>query len=153
MITENGIVTQVSPSVAWVKTIRSGACKSCATRDSCGTANGQKAMIITVDNTLNVKEGDQVVIGLETRSMLFLTFLLYVLPIIVLIIGAAIGNGIAPSLNVNPSLLSMFVGFSFFGLTFYFIRKKNDSLSKNNAYKPFLVRKKSQVIPTGCSTP
>ncbi len=153
MITENGIVTQVNTSVAWVKTIRSGACESCSSKDSCGTAKGQKTMIVTVDNTLNVEKGDQVVIGLETRPMLFLTFLLYVLPIILLIIGAAIGNGIAPSLNVNPSLPAMVVGFSFFGLTFYFIRKKYDSLSKNKAYKPFLVRKKSQVIPTGCSIP
>ena len=64
------------------------------------------------------------VIGIQTRPILFLTFLLYVFPIILLIIGAVIGNGIAPSMQMDPSLLSMFVGFSFFGLAFYYIKKK-----------------------------
>lgn len=153
MITENGIVTQVDPSTVWVKTIRASACKACSSKDNCHTANSQKTLIVMVKNTLCVEKGDHVVIGLQTQPMLILTFLLYVFPIILLIIGAVIGNGIAPSMQMDPSLLSMLTGFSFFGLAFYFIRKKNDSLSKNDAYKPFLVRKKSQVIPSACSIP
>jgi sigma-E factor negative regulatory protein RseC len=152
MITENGIVTQVDPSTAWVKTIRSSACESCATKDSCHTAGNQKAMIVMVENTLQVKKGDHVVIGIQTRPMLYLTFLLYVFPVILLMIGAAIGSSMAPAMDINPSAFSLVVGFSFFGSAFYFIRKKHNSLSKNNAYKPFLVRKRSQVIPSSCST-
>ena len=153
MITENGIITQANPSVAWVKTIRSGACEACSSRESCGTAVSQKEMIVTVKNILNVEKGDHVVIGLETRPMLFLTFLLYVLPIILLLIGAVIGDSLAPSFKMDPSFVSMICGFLFFGLSFYIIRKKNNSLSKKEKYKPFLVRKRSQVIPTSCSTP
>ena len=152
MITENGIVTNADPSVAWIKTIRSGACESCSSKGSCGTGN-QKEMIVTVKNTLNVGKGDHVVIGLETKPILFLTFLLYVFPIILLTIGALIGNSLAPYLKMSPSLVSMISGFSFFGFSFYIIRKKNTSLSTKEAYKPFLVRKKSQVIPATCSIP
>ncbi len=153
MITENGIVTHATPTIAWIKTIRSGACEGCSSKGSCGTAENQKEMTVTVKNTLNVEKGDNVIIGLETGPILFLTFLLYVFPIILLTIGAVIGNGIAPLFQMNPSLVSMVFGFSFFGLSFYFIRKKNNSLAKNQAYKPFLVRKRSQVIPAGCSLP
>lgn len=152
MITENGIVTQANKATAWIKTIRTGACEHCSTKDSCSTAQNMKEQIVIVQNTLNVKSGDHVVIGLETKSILFLTFLLYIFPIILLVSGAIIGNSVAPFFNLNQSLLSMFIGFSFFGLAFYFIRKKNTSLSKNKAYKPFLVRRKSQVIPNSCST-
>lgn len=153
MITEVGIVTRTSASTAWVKTRRAGACEGCSSKGSCGTANSQKDMVVTVKNTLNVQEGDHVIIGLETGPILFLTFLLYVFPIILLTIGALIGNSLAPYTEMNPSLLSMITGFSFFGLSFYFIRKKNNSLSKKEAYKPFLVRKKSSIIPAGCSIP
>lgn len=153
MITENGIVTRANPSIAWIKTIRSGACESCTSKDSCETAGSQKEMTVTVKNTLNVEKGDNVVIGLETRPILFITFLLYVFPIILLTIGALIGDGLAPSLNMDPSIVSMISGFSFFGLSFYIIRKKNNSLSKKEEYKPFLVRKKSQVIPANCTIP
>ncbi|MCP3872228.1 MAG: SoxR reducing system RseC family protein, partial [Desulfobacteraceae bacterium] len=130
MITETGVVTNVISSTAWIKTIRSGACESCSSKKSCGTANNQKELIVEVKNTLNVEKGDQVVIGLETKPILFLTFLLYVFPIILLIIGAIIGNSIAPLVQMDSSILSMISGFSFFGFSFYIIRKKNDSLSK-----------------------
>ena len=151
MITENGIVTDVTSSVAWVKTTRSTACEHCTSKESCGTAENQKEMIVMVKNILNVKKGDHVIIGLETSPMLFLTFLLYVFPIILLLIGALIGNSLAPSFQMDPSLVSMISGFSFFGLAFYFIRKKNNVLSKKEEYKPYLIRKRSQVIPTSCS--
>ncbi len=153
MITENGIVTNANVSTAWIKTTRSSACKACASRESCGTVESQKEMTVTVKNTLNVGKGDHVVIGLESRPMLFLTFFLYVFPIILMIIGAMIGNGLAPSFQINPSFAAVISGFSFFGIAFYIIRKKNDSLAKKEEYKPFLVRKRSPVIPASCSTP
>lgn len=151
MITENGIVTDVNTSVAWIKTTRSSACEACSSRESCGTTGNQKEMIVMVKNILNVKKGDHVVIGLETRPMLFLTFLLYVFPIILLLIGALIGNSLAPFFQMDPSFVSMISGFLFFGLSFYIIRKKSNSLSKGKAYKPFLVRKKSHIIPVDCT--
>lgn len=153
MIKENGVITQVNASTAWVKTNRSGACESCATKDSCGTANSQKELIFTVKNTLDVKKGDHVVVGIETRPMLYLTFLLYVFPILMLITGAVIGNSLAAVIDANPSVSAMITGFSFFGMAFFFIRQKHRSLSKNNAYKPFLIRKRLQAIPSSCSTP
>ena len=151
MITENGIITRADASTAWVKTTRSGACDACSSRESCGTAGTQKEMIVTVKNTLGVETGDHVVIGLETRPILFLTFLLYVFPIILLTIGAVIGNSLAPAFDMNPSFVSMIMGFFFFGLSFYFIRKKNNALSTNESYKPFLVRKRPSTVQTGCS--
>jgi len=143
MIKENGIVTKANPSVAWVKTIRSAACESCASKKSCGTSGSLEEMIVTVKNTINVVKGDHVVVGLESRPMLFLTFFLYVFPIISLTIGAIIGDAVAPSFQKDPSLISMVMGFVFFGLSFWVIRMKNNSLSKKKKFQPFLVRKKS----------
>jgi sigma-E factor negative regulatory protein RseC len=151
MIKENGIVTKANPSVAWVKTIRSAACESCASKKSCGTPGSLEEMIVTVKNTINVVKGDHVVVGLESRPMLFLTFFLYVFPIISLTIGAIIGDSIAPSFQQDPSLISMVMGFLFFGLSFWIIRMKNNSLSKKKKFQPFLVRKRSAASPV-CSS-
>lgn len=152
MITENGIVTDVNSSLAWIRTIRSGTCATCSSKDSCGTSlHGQKEMILSVKNTLNVAKGDQVVIGLEAKPLLIISFLLYVFPVLCLILGALIGNSLAPHFRINPSLLSLVLGFLFFGAAFLMIRKKGRSLSTREAYKPFLVRKKSTPIPGGCS--
>ncbi len=153
MITENGIVTTADTATAWIKTTRSGACESCSSKESCGTVHEQKEHIVIVKNTLNVKSGDHVVIGLETKPMLYLTFLLYVFPILMMITGALIGDNLAVTFDVDPSIASMAIGFSFFGLAFYYIRKKNYTLSKNEAFKPFLIRKRPHAVQAGCSLP
>jgi len=150
MITENGIVTQTNKSTAWVKTIRSGACEACSSKESCGTSHSLKEMIVTVKNTLGVEAGDQVVIGLETKPMLFLTFLLYVFPILLLLTGAIIGDSIAPFLDINKSFCAMVLGFAFFGAAFLFIRKKQDSLTQKEKFKPFLVRKTRNPVSGHC---
>ena len=153
MITETGIVTNATPATAWVKTLRRGACEHCQQKDNCGTSHEIKEMTITVKNTLDVEEGDHVVIGLETRPMMILTFFLYVFPIICLIIGALAGDTLAPRLNLSPSTGAMIFGFSLFGAAFLVIRKKHHTMSKNEAYKPFLVRKKNSPQASSCQAP
>lgn len=143
MITEDGIVTHATPETAWIKTTRSAACESCASKDSCGVGHHpSEEMTITVPNTLGVKNGDHVLVGMDSAPMLFLSFFLYVFPIILLIIGALIGDALAPALEMNRSVLSMGFGFLLFAVAFLIIRKKQAGMSKKDKYKPFLVRKK-----------
>ncbi|WP_020590139.1 SoxR reducing system RseC family protein [Desulfobacter curvatus] len=143
MITEDGIVTHATPETAWIKTTRSAACESCSSKDSCGVSHHpSEEMTVIVPNTLGVMEGDRVIVGINSAPMLFLSFLLYVFPIILLIIGALIGDALAPVLEMNNSALSMGFGFLLFAIAFFIIRKKQAGMSKQDKYKPFLVRKK-----------
>ncbi len=153
MITENGIVTLADADTAWVKTVRAGSCEACSARGTCGTAQSDvKELVVCVPNTLRVKAGDHVVIGLKSAPMLFLAFLLYVFPVIFLIFGAFIGNSLAFLIPAaNPSLISLASGISFFLLAFLIIRRQNQSLSTKAIFKPFLVRKRRSIISTGCS--
>ncbi|WP_035237422.1 SoxR reducing system RseC family protein [Desulfobacter vibrioformis] len=145
MITEDGIVTHTTPETAWIKTIRSAACESCSSKDSCGVSHHpSEEMTIMVPNTLGVEKGDRVIVGMDSAPMLFLSFLLYVFPIILLIIGALIGDALAPVLEMSRSALSMGFGFLFFAVAFLIIRKKQAGMSGKDKYKPFLVRKKIQ---------
>ena len=91
------------------------------------------------------------VIGIETKPMIVLSFLLYVFPIILLVIGAVIGDSLAPALQTNNSITAMVTGFSLFGLAFLIVKKKQASMSKKDEYKPFLVRKKSGSAVDGCA--
>jgi sigma-E factor negative regulatory protein RseC len=150
MITENGIVTRTDRSTAWIKTIRSGACEGCSSKDSCGESHNSKEMTLELKNTLGVQTGDQVVIGIETKPMIILSFLLYVFPILLLIAGAVIGDSIAPVIGMNNSICAMILGFSFFGAAFLFIRKTQVSLTQKEEFKPFLVRKKRHPDSGSC---
>ncbi len=152
MITENGIVTQANANMAWIKTTRTAACESCSSKDSCGTNHhGSQEMTVTVKNTLGVEKGDPVVIGIQSKPMLYLSFLLYVFPIILLLIGAVIGDSIGPSFDMDESASAMIVGFLFFGAAFLVVRKKQAVMSEKDEYKPFLVRRKSRSAVDPCS--
>ncbi len=140
MITEYGVVTKANPSSAWVKTNRTAACESCASRKDCG-GHGITEMTVVVKNNLGVKQGDQVVIGIESSPMMFLAFLLYVFPILFLVIGALAGNALAPVFSMDPSLCALITGGTGFGIAFVIIRINHSRLSRKDKYKPFLVRK------------
>ncbi len=153
MITEHGIVTQTDSGTAWIKTNRAGACEGCTAKDSCGTMHRGQELVVEVSNTLGVQAGDSVVIGIETKPVMLLTFLVYVVPIICLVIGALAGDALAPLLNINASLFAMVLGFSSFAAAFFILHKKSAVLNQKQGYKPVLVRKTKTVIPVSCTTP
>lgn len=99
-------------------------------------------MVVMLKNTLNVKPGDYVVIGMKTKPLLAVSFLIYLFPILFLIAGAFLGSRAAAFFELNPSLASLLTGGFFFGTAFLIIRKKGRTLSANEAYQSFLVRKK-----------
>jgi len=149
MVTENGIVVDANPLEATISASRSGACKSCSSRDTCGISdNGGKEVIVTVKNILNVKKGDHVVLGMKSSPFLIIAFLLYVFPVICMIIGALIANELALSFGWTPGIFSVLSGAAFLILSYAVIRMKSKTLSGKDAYKPFLVRKK-MIIASG----
>jgi len=88
---------------AWVKTIKTGDCAGCTARGSCHSLGNNADMEVKAINEAGAIAGDRIVLLFETSSLLKATFLLYVFPILLLIIGAAIGQGIAPHIDFNPS--------------------------------------------------
>jgi sigma-E factor negative regulatory protein RseC len=152
MVTENGIVIEANASLAQIRGTRSGACQACSSKSTCGISDeSDKEVIVTVKNTLNVQKGDYVVVGMKSRPFLIVAFLLYVFPIILMIIGALIGNKIALSIGQASSLLSILTGVVFFVSSYIVIRRKSKTLSEHEAYKPFLIRKRMMAAPDTCS--
>lgn len=140
MATEEGIVLRTSGTEAVVKTVKSGVCKGCTARGSCHSMGENDEMEVDVINAAGAKVGDRIVLNLETGPLLKVTFLLYVFPIIVLIIGAALGQRIATMLGLDSSGLSVLVGFFFLFAAVLFIKKKANKLAKRNKYRPTIVK-------------
>jgi sigma-E factor negative regulatory protein RseC len=152
MITEHGIVTQATPDMARVKTNRVASCQGCTAKDSCGTMHRGQEMTLDIPNTLGVETGDSVLIGIQTKPALLLTFLVYVVPILCLVIGALTGDAIAPLLKINASFLAMIMGFSSFGAAFFILHKKSAALNQKKGYHPVMIRKIKPVVSSACQT-
>ncbi len=147
MATEEGVVTRIeSAATAWVKTTRSGACKSCSARSSCHSLGGGEETEVEAINHAGAKIGEKVVLSFDTSPLLKATFLLYMFPILALLAGAFIGQQLAADFRLDPSFLSAVLGFLCFGLTFAFVRAKGNQLAKKEEYRPKITRVIGQSI-------
>ena len=140
MATEEGIVFKIDSQTAWVKTIKTSSCKACAARSSCHSLGGGKEMEVEAINRAGAKVGQKVVLSFDTSQLLKATFMLYVFPIIAMVVGAFICQKMATFLNLDASMLSAIMGFSFFGLTILFVKSRGNKLAKKEEYQPKIIR-------------
>jgi sigma-E factor negative regulatory protein RseC len=136
LATEQGVVLRTDSESAWVKTTRSSACQGCTARKSCHSLSNSQDMEVKAINIAGAREGDRIVLSFETKSLLKATFLIYVFPIIFLILGAAIGQILASHLAVDPSALSVLLGFAFFFTALLIIKVRAKKMASKNAYQP-----------------
>ncbi len=95
MIEENAIVTKIENQHVWVQGQQNNACGGCAQKSSCSTSvlsqwMPQKNLEVVSDFQLNV--GDKVTIGIDEKLLLQASLLLYLFPLIVMFIAAAIAD-------------------------------------------------------------
>ncbi len=140
MATEQGIVIRTDSSAAWVKTIKTGDCAGCSARGSCHSMGNTNEMEVKAINEAGAKEGDRIVLLFETSSLLKATFLIYVFPILLLMIGAVLGQEIALSINLDPSGFAALMGFSFFFAAVLIIKIRANKMAQKNEYHPKIVK-------------
>lgn len=140
MATERGIVLRTDSGAAWVKTIRSSACEGCTAKGSCLSRDGGNEMEVKALNTVGARAGDRIILSFETASLLKATFLIYVFPIILLMVGAVLGQMLAPLIAFNPSGLSVLLGFAFFLTALVIIKARAHKMAKKNAYQPKIIK-------------
>ncbi len=148
MATEQGVVLRADSQTAWVKTVRSSACDGCSAKGSCHAMGGGRDMEVRALNTAGARVGDRIVLSFETPSLLKATFLIYVFPIILLIVGAALGQMLAPVIDLNPSTLSVLLGFAFFFTALIIVKARANKMAKKKAYQPKVIKilDRSQLI-------
>lgn len=140
MIEEEGIVIQTFDNRAKVKTIRSSSCEGCASASFCHPEKGTE-MIMEVVNNIHAKVGERVKIGIKPGVYLKASFLLYILPIIAMIIGAIIGKEIAVYLSYSKSsdLFAIITGVILLIPTFIAMRLYNRKIEKDKSYQPVIL--------------
>jgi sigma-E factor negative regulatory protein RseC len=140
MATEQGIVIKTDSSATWVKTVKSGSCAGCSARASCHTRGSGDEMEVKVINDAGAKVGDRIVLSFKTSSLLKATFLLYVFPILLLIVGAVFGQAIASKFDFDPSGLSAIMGFSFFFAALLIIKTTANKMARKKEYRPKIIK-------------
>ena len=135
MVTEKGIVSELSNHKAQVRIHKSSACASCEARHAC-----HKEMLVDVNNDLQAKVGDLVEISVSTRSFLRTVLLVYFLPVVALIFGAYAGDAWAGSLHLPPTLASVLGGGLAMAFSFVILRRIDRTAQCRSEFSPRMTR-------------
>ena len=139
MITEQGKVIAVKGEQAWVQTIRASACESCSARSGCGqrvlaSVSGGRANQVLVANHLDAVVGDDVMVAIEESALLSASFLVYALPLSLMVAGAVLGQQWQPTSDLGAILGAMA------GLAGGFALARVAQSRPDHRYEPRLVR-------------
>jgi len=102
MIEEQAVVVGVERDRALLEIVRRTPCGLCGQTRGCGISIwgrllGHRNNVFLADNQINAKAGDNVVVGVDERALLASSLAVYVVPLLLLLAGAAIGAYLAPA--------------------------------------------------------
>ena len=145
MIEETGTIVELKGKhVAVVMCQKSSACQHCATAGACNLGDDSRSRLVDAHNPIGAGVGDRVRIVTSTRSFLQSSFVLYIVPIIALVIGAVAGKLVGEQfpLGLDPNVLSAIFGVFFLVGSFLVIRVGSQVLAAEN-YMP----KITEIVP------
>ena len=140
MATEQGLVIRVDSTGTWVQTGKSEACESCSSKGACHTLGGGKAAEVPVLNPIGAEIGDRIVLKMDSSRLLKATFLVYMFPILMLILGAGGGEWIARSAGLNSPAAPALLGFGGLAAGLLIMRILANRLARKDEYRPRIVK-------------
>ena len=97
---------------AEVITDRKDACSGCQDTHKCRTCLTRSHLVARVQNPVGARQGDVVSIYLEDSALWTGAVLLYIIPILWLLVGALIGNGLGSGWRIGETGAAIFLGLS-----------------------------------------
>jgi len=133
MKTEQGLVLEVIKDVAKIKVGRHNDCKNC------GACPGEDSVIISANNKVGAKAGQRVVFEVKEENVLMGAFVVFVLPLIAVFIGALLGNFVGKYIQANIYVSQITGGIIAFVLAIIFVKLFDRATSKSNKSNPEVI--------------
>ena len=133
---EEGSVSKTDGEVAVVRVLRGTACDSCAASGACKSLGGGRDMEVKATNIVGAEVGDRVRIEIPSSSVAKMAFLVYLIPIMSLVLGAMLGMEIGVGVSLDPELCALGTSLACFSVAFLIVRRIGQSLADNRDYTP-----------------
>jgi len=140
MLHEEGIVKSVHGVNATVMTHRGSACGSCEAHGACKAMGGGREMLVEALNQAQASVGDHVEISIEETSVLKASVFVYLTPVVMLLIGAAVGKMLGARLEMDTDLAAFVFGAIVFALALVIVRQGGRKLGGQPKYVPIVTR-------------
>lgn len=117
MIEETARVVEVHDGQLVLETVRKTACGGCSSKSECGVSalSGlfrDKTIRLEMRNDINARTGDEVIVGIEEGAFMHMTFLTYLLPLVLALGGAAITSLVTTTQwpVISAAIVSFIIG-------------------------------------------
>jgi len=104
MSIERGIVQKIEDEWTWVLAQRKGACDTCGHKGACHMVDGSDRVVVKARNAAHAQIGDEVEIFLSTKSHLKTVFMVYMVPVLGLLVGAISAKNLSIFLGLDENL-------------------------------------------------
>lgn len=131
---QEGIVISAAGDMARVKTSRHNDC------ENCGACPGNAAIVLDARNPLGARPGQQVMIEVQEIGMLKSAFIVYMLPLIALFLGAMAGGYAAERLAHEALWFQVGGAGAAFAAAVLYIRYFDKSARSNENMQPVITR-------------
>ncbi len=125
-----------------VETVQTEACSHCAAKGACQMMGGEKIRLVPAINEAGADEGDRVLVAAKRKGVLGAGFMVYMVPVIALILGAALGKAYGPRYGYDSQVSAVVLGLSLLALCWFGVSR----LSKRLAGSEHLAVKVVRVI-------
>jgi len=129
MSIEKGVVEKVENGFAYVRAQRKSACGGCASRSHCSSMHGANTMLVKTSNALRAKKGEIVSFQIKAGTLLKFTFIIYMVPVLGLLLGALSAGRLGNLIGMNDALALVVFTLSGLGMAIYLsrliVRRKN----------------------------
>lgn len=126
------IVEVVDNSSAKVMMLRHTSCKNCG---ACHVGSNPD-IIITAENAVSAQLGNLVEVSMKTQNILSAAFIMYVIPLFILVLGIYVGTRIFTT--ENGEIYSIFLGFALLAISYFVIRQSEDKFKQK--YKAVITK-------------
>jgi sigma-E factor negative regulatory protein RseC len=131
---EVGIVVEIDGKIAKVRASRHGDCKNC------GACPGDSAIVVNAQNPLSAKVGQLVAFEIQETNMLQAAFIVYIMPLIAIFVGALVGDFIANKFGQTVVTFQICGGIIAFILAVIYIKLYDGSARKNEKMQPVITK-------------
>jgi sigma-E factor negative regulatory protein RseC len=159
VIEESAVVISCTGEFADIETERKSSCGGCSANGVCGVGVlakvfGRRRSIVRVVNSINAKEGDRVIVGLQDGALVRGSFVFYIVPILTMIAGAIFSDMFAVWVGLTTTEpFSIFGGL--LGLMFGLLlaRRFSETVSTDERYRVVMLRHEHQSVNVKFDTP
>jgi sigma-E factor negative regulatory protein RseC len=102
---------------------------------------GGREVLMEVDNALDAKPGDLVRISVSDSAFLKVTFMVYLIPAVMFLVGAIAGHNQGPRFSdMDPGVLGAAAGFVLMAVTFFFVRLVGNKMGQTPSFRPVMIK-------------